>query len=87
MSLTKSATVEGIIDQHGTRWVQITTALGVCSLSMTEVVEPSKAAPKLAEIGIVLPPGKARSEFFASISAIAKYDAVHVVDHVVEVVH
>lgn len=80
MSLTKSASVQGIIDQHGTRWVQITTALGVCSLSMTEVVEPSKAAPKLAEIGIVLPPGKARTDFFASISAIEKYDAVHVVD-------
>lgn len=80
MSLAKSATIEGIIDQHGTRWVILETALGTCSLSMTEVVEPSKAAPKLAEIGIVLPPGKSRSDFFARISAIAKYDGVHVVD-------
>ncbi len=80
MSLAKSATIQGIIDQHGTRWVLLETALGTCSLSMTEVVEPSKAAPKLAEIGIVLPPGKSRSDFFARISAIAKYDAVHVVD-------
>ena len=69
-----------IIDQHGVRWLYVATDMGGTWLSMTEQVEPSKAAPKLASIGIMLPPGKKRTAFFEQLSSFQDYREQHIVD-------
>ena len=58
MTISETPNFTRIIDQHGVRWLYVSTDMGGTWLSMTEQVEPSKAAPKLASIGIMLPPGK-----------------------------
>lgn len=69
-----------MIDQHGVRWLYVATDMGGTWLSMTEQVEPSKAAPKLASIGIMLPPGKKRTAFFEQLSSFHDYNDQHIVD-------
>ena len=80
MTNSETPKLERIIDQHGVRWLLVTTEMGGVWLSMTEQVEPSKAASKLAAIGIMLPPGKRRTEFFERLSSFQDYHDRHVVD-------
>ena len=72
----------GLQDQHGNRLIEVKTSVGELYLSMNDVVEPAKAAPKLANVGVVLPAGKRRTAFFERLAEIEDFQPVHIIDNV-----
>lgn len=82
MKIQQNIQLKGIQDQHGNRRITVIMDHGDVHLSMAEVVEPAKAAPKLAENGLILPAGKRRTAFFERIAEIEHFEPVHIVDQV-----
>lgn len=82
MNIAQIAHISGFQDQHHIRRIMVETSQGSVWLSMMEVVEPAKAAAKLAQIGLPLPPGKRRTAFFERLTSIEEYQPVHIIDQV-----
>lgn len=82
MNQREKPQITGLLDQHGNRLIEVKTSAGELYLSMSDVVEPAKAAPKLADLGIVLIAGKRRTAFFERLSEVEEFQPVHIIDSV-----
>ena len=82
MNVKQNARLIGLRDQHGKCLIAVETKQGTAYLHMGDVAEPAKAVPKLAMIGLPLPPGKHRSSFFTALSEVEQFEPVHIVDQI-----